>query len=88
MSHWSKFLLRVVARFQRDSYNNFNDNEDNVSCEWTNEVFVNSLGLALIKRVEDKYESMDGLDQGGINYLKSGFYDMFNISDVVITSLQ
>ena len=65
MSHWSKFLLRVVTQFQRDSYDNYSDDEDITSCEWTKELFVDSSCLALIKRLEGKYEAMDGLEQGG-----------------------
>ena len=33
LSHWSKFLLRVLAQFQIDSYDNCSHNEDIVSCE-------------------------------------------------------
>ena len=31
-SHWSKHFLRVVVHFQRVSYENYNDDEDIVSC--------------------------------------------------------
>ena len=48
---------------------------------------MNSSYLALIKRAEDKYEALDGIDQGGITYLKIALDEMFNMSDVVITSL-
>ena len=51
LSHWSKVSLRVVALFQRDSYENFKDDENSVSCEWTKELFINSSYPALIKRV-------------------------------------
>ena len=36
LSHCLKFLIRVVSQFQRDSYKNFNDNENIISCEWMN----------------------------------------------------
>ena len=42
----------------------------------------------LIKRVEDKYEALDGFDQGGIIYVKISLDEMFNMSDVIITSIQ
>ena len=51
LSHWLKVLLHVVAQFQRDYYGNYSENEDIISCEWTNELFVNSLDPTLIKTV-------------------------------------
>ena len=78
----------MVAQFQRDSYKNCRDDEDIVSCEWTKELFVNSSDPAIIKRVEEKYEELNGLEQGGINYFNIDLDEMFNMGDVVITSLQ
>ena len=49
---------------------------------------MNSLDTAIIKRVEDKYEALDGIEQGGITYLDFSLDEMFNMSDVVITLLQ
>ena len=46
--------------------NNSNDNKDIIRCEWTKELFGKSLDNALIKRVEEKYEELDGIEQGGI----------------------
>ena len=43
---------------------------------------------ALIKRVEEKYEALDGLEQGVITYLNISLDDIFNMSDVIITSHQ
>ena len=42
---------------------------------------------ALIKMAEKKYEELDRLDQGVIKYLKIALDDMFNMSDIVITSI-
>ena len=88
LSHWLKVLLPTISQFQSNSYENFNDNEDIVSCEWTKEIFVNSSHNTLIKRVEDKYEALDGIEQGGIYYPKIYLNEMFNMSDVVNPSLQ
>ena len=33
LSNWSKVLLRVVAKSQRDSYKNCSDDKDIASCE-------------------------------------------------------
>ena len=87
LSHWSKVSLHVVAHPQRNSYNNCNDDEYIVSCEWKKEIFLNSLDTAIIKRVEDKYEDLDEIEQGGITYLDFYLDEMFNMSDVVITFL-
>ena len=70
------------------SYDNFNDNEDIVSCEWTKEFFVISSDPALNKRIEEKYEVLGGIEKRGITYLNIYLDEMFNMSDVVITSLQ
>ena len=78
----------MVAQLQRDSYDNCSDNEDIVSCEWEKELFLNSSDPPLIKKVEDEYESLDRIEQGGITYLKISLDDIFNFSDVVITFLQ
>ena len=49
LSHWSKVFLSVVSHFQKDSYQNYSNNEDIVSCEWEKDLFVNSSDTALIK---------------------------------------
>ena len=85
---WSKVPLCVVAQFQRDCYDNFSDDEDIISCEWTKDIFIKSPDTALIKRLYDKYEALNGLDQEGITHLNISLDDIFNISDVVINSLK
>ena len=67
LSHWLKVSLCVVAQYHRDSYENFSDDDDIVSCEWTKELFMNSSYPALIKRVEEKYETMYGTEKGGLS---------------------
>ena len=49
---------------------------------------MNSPNTALIKRVEKKYGALDGLEQGGITYLKIALDKIFNMSDVAITLIQ
>ena len=49
---------------------------------------MNSSNTVLIKRVEYKYEVLDGLEQGRIAYLKISLDYIFNMSDVVITSIK
>ena len=78
----------MLAQLQRDFYENFSDDEDMVSCEWTKDTFLNSSDPALIKWVEEKYEYLYRLEQGVIVNLKIAFDEMFNMSDVVINFLQ
>ena len=42
----------------------------------------------IIKRVEEKYESLGGLEKGLIAYFNIALDGMFNMSDIVITSIQ
>ena len=44
--------------------------------------------LSLINRVEDKYEALYWLEKGGVAYINIDIHEVFNISDVVITSFQ
>ena len=46
---------------------------------------MNSLDPDLIKRAEDNYKALEGLEKYGITYLKIALDDMFNMSDVIIT---
>ena len=57
-------------------------------CEWTKELSVNSSDPALIKSAEEKYEVLYGLEQGGMTYFNIALDDMFNLRNIIITSLQ
>ena len=46
------------------------------------------LGRAFIKRIEEKYKTLDEIEQGGITYLNISFDKIFNMSNFVITSLR
>ena len=41
----------------------------------------------MINRIEVKYETLDEVEKGWIMYLKIEFDEIFNISNLVITSL-
>ena len=86
--HWSKVSLRVVAQSQRYSYANYNKDKDRISCDCTNERFLNSSDPTLIKKVKEKHEALDGLEQGGITYLNIFLDEMLNMSDAITNSLQ
>ena len=78
----------MVAQFQRDSYGNGSDDENITRCQWAKELLIKSTDHDLIKRMEDKYDALDGLEQWGITYLNIDLDEMFNMSDVVINLLQ
>ena len=65
---WYKIYLQQEIPFQRDSYDNFFNDEDIVGCEWTLELFVNYCDGALIKSIEESYDNLDEPEQGGITY--------------------
>ena len=67
LSHWLKVSLRVASQSQRDYYKNCSEDEDIISCESTKTLFVNSSDPALIKMVEEKYESLDRLTKGRLS---------------------
>ena len=62
LSHWSKVSHPVVNQFQSNSYKNCNDDEKISSCKCMKELFLNSFDPTLIKRVEDNYEVLYGLE--------------------------
>ena len=80
LSHCLEVSLRVVAQFQRDSYENCSDDEDIVSCDYTKDLFVKSSYPTLVKRVEEKYEALDRLEKGWITCLNIALDEMFNMS--------
>ena len=88
LSNLLKVSLHMSAQFQRDSFENCSDDKYIVSCDWTKEIFIKYSDAALIKRVEEKYEALNGIVQGGIAYFNIALDDMLNMSYVVITSLQ
>ena len=80
--HWLKVSIRVVAQFQRGSYENCSDDEDIVSFEWKKELFVNSSYPALIKSFEEKYDALDRIYKGGVIYPRL----IFMICSILVTS--
>ena len=84
---WYKISLQQEILFQRYSYYHCVEDEDISSCEWTLELFVNSCNSALIKRIVEKYETLDELEQGVIMYMNISFDDIFNMRKIFITYL-
>ena len=46
----------------------------------------NSCAVELIYRVEEKYKTLEDLDQGGINYANISIDEMFCMENSVVTS--
>ena len=86
-NHWSNISLQQEIIFQRDSYYRFVNDEDIFRCGWTLYLFVNSCDGDLINRTEEKYDTLNELEQGDITYLTISFDKMFNTSNIVITYL-
>ena len=86
-NHWYNISLQQVILFQRNSYDHCVWYEDIVSCECTLEFFMKYFYGSFNKSIEGKYDTLDKLKQCRIIYLKILFYDMFNMSNVIITSL-
>ena len=49
---------------------------------------MNSSNPAIIKSMEEKCEALGGLEQGGVTFLKISLGGIFNMGDIVITSLR
>ncbi len=58
------------------------------SIEWVKEFLTNSCDINLVKCIEKKFDQLFEYEQGGITYLKIALYEMFMMSNMVITSLQ
>ena len=87
MVHWSQINLGGVISFQCDT-NLFAAEEDMTSSDWVKNLLVNSSEAALSQRVDDNFQQLKPLEQGGITYLKFLLDEMFCMMNDVVTSLQ
>jgi hypothetical protein len=49
---------------------------------------MNSCDALLVKRINKKFKNLDLYKQGGLTYIKFALYEMFTISNTVVTFLQ
>ncbi len=77
MKHWSTFLFKHIHLFQKDTDETTGDDEDLKSATWVKELMVNSSDTALIQRIDEKFEKLDLIEQGGIVYMKIALDEMF-----------
>ena len=76
-----------MIAFQRDT-NFFADKEDMTSSDWVKDLLVNSSEAALLHRVDEKFQQLKPLNQGGITYLKFLLYEMFCMTNYIVAALQ
>ena len=67
--HWSQIELLEVKAYQLDT-NRYASEEDMTSSDWVKDLMMNSSEVELKGRVDEKFEKLDSLEQGGITYLK------------------
>ena len=58
------------------------------SSDWVKNLLVNSSEAALSQRVDDNFQQLKPLEQGGITYLKFLLDEMFCMMNDVVTALQ
>ena len=85
--HWSQIELLEVKAYQLDT-NGYASEEDMTSSDWVKDLMMNSSEVELKGRVDEKFEKLDSLEQGGITYLKLMLDEMFCMTNDVVTALQ
>ena len=85
--HWSQINLGGVISFQCNT-NLFAYEEDMTSSEWVKNLLVNSSEAALSQRVDEKFQQLKPLNQGGIMYLKFLLYEIFCMTNDIVTAFQ
>ena len=76
-----------MIAFQRDK-NFFADEEEMDSSDWVKDLLVNSSEAALLHHVDEKFQQLKPLNQGGITYLKFLLYEMFCMTNYIVAALQ
>ena len=81
--HWYQINLGGVIAFQRDT-KLFAAEEDMTSSDWFKGLPVNLSEAALLQRVDEKFQQLKPLEQGGITYLKFLLDEMFCMKNDVV----
>ena len=58
------------------------------SSDWVKDLLVNSSEAALLQRMDEKFQQLEPIEQGGIMYLKFLLDYMFCMTNDVVTALQ
>ena len=84
--HWSQINMAETIAFQRNT-SSFASEQDMTSSDWVKDLLTNSSKAELKQRVDEKFENIDPLKQGGITYLKFFLDEMFCVTNDVVTAL-
>ena len=58
------------------------------SSDWFNDLMMNSIEAELKQRVDEEFEKLESLEQGGINYLNFMLDEMFCMTNDAVAALQ
>ena len=58
------------------------------SSDWVEDLLINLSEAALLQRVEEKFQQLEPLDQGGTTYLKFLLDEMLCMANDAVTALQ
>ena len=87
MDHPSQFTMTKVCQWQKDFLGYGNVDDDTESIKLDIKCFQNSCHSTLLIQVNERYDAIDLIEQGGIVYLKIAFDLMFVMTHEVTMSL-
>ena len=85
--HWSQVDLTEAITNHRDT-NQYASEEDMTSIDWVKDLMANSSEDELNQQVNEKFENLESLEQGGTTYLKFMLEEMFCTRNNVVSALQ
>lgn len=85
--HWTNTTLHHDYIYQKDNYHELRDREDIVSDEWVKHIMSNYCTVELIQMVEEKYQTLEDIQQGGITHNNISLNEIFCMKKYVVTSL-
>ena len=85
--HWSQVDLTKAITYQKDT-NQYASGEDMTSSDWVKDLTMNSSEAKLKQRVDEKFDKIKSLEQGGITYLKLMLDKIFCMTNDVLAALQ
>ena len=84
---WTRFTLDDIKLYQVDLYKYADDYEYIVSCEWVMELMTNSFTPDLNKCIDETFNSLEEMDQGGITFVKIALDEIFVMINYGISGL-
>ena len=85
--HWYYINLAETIEFQSNK-NSFASEEDMPSIDLVKDLFTKPREAELKQQVDDKFDKLDPLEQGGITHLKFFLDEIFCMTNEVVTALQ